>query len=71
MEDRVVINGSNIPKELMDIFNQYDMDADPYKEMERLRMKAIVIGYDFDYGLSGEPTEFWKISTKTDNYITR
>ena len=60
MEDRVVINGSNITKELMDIFNQYDMDADPYKEMERLRMKAIVIGYDFDYGLSGEPTEFWK-----------
>ena len=33
MEDRVVINGSNIPKELMDIFNQYDMDADPYKDM--------------------------------------
>jgi hypothetical protein len=58
-------NGSNIPKQLQEVFDQFDEDADAYVEAERLRMKANEIGYDFDYGLSGEPTDFWKMS---DNY---
>ena len=57
--------GSNVPKALQEVFDQFDEDADAYVEAERLRMKANEIGYDFDYGLSGEPTDFWKIS---DNY---
>ena len=54
-------NGSNVPEALMNIFKHYNEDADPYKEVERIRMKANEIGYDFDYGLSAEPTNFWKI----------
>ncbi len=54
-------DGSNIPTELLDVFSQLNEDADAYREMERLRMKANLIGYDFDYDLSGTPTEFWKI----------
>ena len=57
--------GSNVPKALQEVFDQFDEDADAYVEAERLRMKANEIGYDFDYGLSGEPTDFWNIS---DNY---
>ena len=53
-------DGSNLPKPLYELFGEIDEDEDPYKEMERLRLKANEIGYDFDYGLSGEPTDFWK-----------
>ena len=56
-------DGTNIPEPLYDVFSEYDEDADPYKEMERLRVKAQAVGYDFDYDLSGTPTEFWKINT--------
>jgi|CoawatStandDraft_6_1074263.scaffolds.fasta_scaffold352207_1 hypothetical protein len=52
-------DGSNIPSELMEVFSEFNQDEDSYKEMERLRLKAQEIGYDFDYGLSGEPTDFW------------
>jgi hypothetical protein len=54
-KERIEINeyGSNIPETLMSVFNDYNEDADPYKEAER--------GYDFDYGLSGEPTHYWKL----------
>ena len=63
VDNKVVINedGSNIPTELLDVFNQLEELADAYREMERLRMEANLIGYDFDYDLSGTPTEFWKI----------
>lgn len=54
-------DGSNIPTELLDVFNQFNEDADAYREMERLRCKALQIGYDFDWDLSGTPTDFWKI----------
>jgi len=43
----------------MEVFSEFNQDEDSYKEMERLRLKAQEIGYDFDYGLSGEPTDFW------------
>lgn len=54
-------DGSNIPEPLYEIFGEWDEDNDPYKEAERLRIKANEIGYDFDYDLSGAPTEFWKV----------
>lgn len=65
MKGRVTINedASNVPKELMEVFNQHNMDADSYKEMERLKRKAKEIGYDFDFGLCGTPTEFWTIDS--------
>jgi hypothetical protein len=56
-------DGSNIPKELQEIFDDYNEDADPYKEAERLRVLANEIGYTFDYDLSGTPTEFQKLET--------
>ena len=61
--DAIEINedGSNLPGPLYDLFGDFDEDEDPYKEMERLKIKANEIGYDFDYGLSGEPTEFWEV----------
>jgi hypothetical protein len=55
-------DGSNLPTELYDLFSTVDENADPYKEMERLRGEALTLGYDFDYDLSGTPTEFWKIN---------
>jgi ppGpp synthetase/RelA/SpoT-type nucleotidyltranferase len=56
-------DGGNIPSELMEVFSDFNEDEDSYKEMERLRLKAKEIGYDFDYDLSGQPTEFMKIDT--------
>jgi len=56
-------DGGNIPSELMQVFSDFNEDEDSYKEMERLRLKAKEIGYDFDYDLSGQPTEFMKIDT--------
>ena len=53
-------DGSNLPKPLYELFGELDEDEDTYKEMERLRLKANELGYDFDYDLSGQPTEFWK-----------
>ena len=61
--------GSNVPSDLVDVFNEFDEDADSYKEMERLKLKANELGYDFDYDLSGGPTEFWKL--KTGGYILK
>ena len=62
--DKTIIDedGSNLPTELYDLFSTVDENADPYKEMERLRGEALTLGYDFDYDLSGTPTEFWKIN---------
>lgn len=58
-------DGSNIPEELMDVFSQMDMDREgDYKEMERLRVLANEVGYDFDYGLDGTATEFWEVEKK-------
>ena len=54
-------DGTNIPKELQEIFDDYNEDADSYKEAERLRVLANEIGYTFDYDLSGTPTEFQKL----------
>ena len=54
-------DGSNLPKPLYELFGELNEDGDPYKEMERLKLKANELGYDFDYDLSGGPTEFWKI----------
>ena len=55
-------DGSNIPSELMEVFSDFNEDEDSYKEMERLRLKAQEVGYDFDYDLSGQPTEFMEIN---------
>ena len=54
-------DGSNMPEPLSDVFMDFDEDEDSYEEMERLRLKANEVGYDFDYDLSGQPTEFWEI----------
>jgi len=62
-------NGSNVPKDLQEIFDQYNEDEDPYHEAERLKVLANEIGYDFDYGLSGEPTEFWKTNYETGGSV--
>lgn len=62
-------SGSNVPSDLVDVFNQFDEDADSYGEMERLRLKANDLGYDFDYDLGGGPTEFWKL--KNGGYILK
>jgi hypothetical protein len=40
------------------VFSEFNQDEDSYKEMERLRLKAQEVGYDFDYDLSGQPTTF-------------
>jgi hypothetical protein len=63
-------DGSNLPPQLYELFGELDEDNDPYKEMERLRLKAHKIGYDFDYDLSGRPTEFWKIEKANAGYLT-
>ena len=55
-------DGSNIPSKLQEVFDQFNEDEDSYKEMERLRLKAQEVGYDFDYDLSGQPTEFMEIN---------
>jgi GNAT superfamily N-acetyltransferase len=54
-------DGSNMPEPLSDVFMDFDENEDSYEEMERLRLKANEVGYDFDYDLSGQPTEFWEI----------
>jgi hypothetical protein len=58
-------DGSNVPPQLMDIFSEFNEDEDYYKEMERLKVKANKIGYDFSYGLDGTPTEFCEIPKKS------
>jgi hypothetical protein len=63
-------DGSNLPPQLYELFGELDEDNDPYKEMERLRLKAHKIGYDFDYDLSGQATEFWKIEKANAGYLT-
>jgi hypothetical protein len=58
--EKIEINedGSNLPSELRVVFSEFNQDEDSYKEMERLRLKAQEVGYDFDYDLSGQPTTF-------------
>jgi hypothetical protein len=60
-------DSSNLPPELYDLFtDNYDDDrAGDYIYMEELKSKANEIGYDFDYGLDGQPTEFWKLDKST------
>ena len=58
-------DGSNVPPMLMEIFSKFNEDEDPYKEMEKLKAKANEIGYDFNYGLDGTPTEFCEIPKKS------
>ena len=53
---------SNVPEELEEVFGMYNEDEETYTEMKRLKGIANQKGYDFDYGLDGEPTEFWKIN---------
>ena len=53
---------SNVPEELEEVFGMYNEDEDSYSEMKRLKAIANQRGYDFDYGLDGEPTEFWEIN---------
>jgi ppGpp synthetase/RelA/SpoT-type nucleotidyltranferase len=62
--EKIEINedGSNLPSELRVVFSEFNQDEDSYKEMERLRLKAQEVGYDFDYDLSGQPTEFMEIN---------
>ena len=62
--DMIEINedGSNVPAKLMEVFSEFNDDGDGYLEMERLKLKAKAIGYHFDYGLDGTPTEFCEIS---------
>lgn len=62
-------NGSNVPEDLQEIFNQYNENEDPYHEAERLKVLANEIGYDFDYDLSGEPTDFWKTNYETGGAV--
>lgn len=59
--------GSNIPPQLMAFFDDnYDDDRlGDYVYMEELKLKANEIGYDFDYGLDGTPTEFWKVTPES------
>ena len=55
-------DGSNLPKPLYDLFTEMDLDRlGDYSYMEELRVEANEIGYDFNYDLSGEITEFWEI----------
>ena len=61
-------DGTNIPKALQEVFDDFDEDADSYKEMERLRYMALDKGYDFDYGLDGSPTEFWQLRDSKGRY---
>ena len=58
-------DGSNVPPQLMDIFSEFNEDEDAYKEMDRLLIKANEIGYDFNIGLDGTPTEFCEIPKKS------
>jgi hypothetical protein len=69
--ERIEINedGTNIPEPLYEVFSHWDEDADPYHEAERLRLKAHEVGYDFDYDLSGAPTEFWKVEKAAAGYL--
>ena len=53
---------SNVPEELEEVFGMYNEDEETYSEMKRLKGIANQRGYDFDYGLDGEPTEFWEIN---------
>jgi hypothetical protein len=53
---------SNVPEELEEVFGMYNEDEETYSEMKRLKAIANQRGYDFDYGLDGEPTEFWEIN---------
>ena len=62
-------DGSNLPEDLYELFGEQNEDNDPYHEMERLRLKANEIGYDFDYDLSGSPTEFWSIKMSNGGRI--
>ena len=56
-------DGSNMPKPLYDLFAEMDLDRlGDYSYMEELREEANEMGYDFDYGLDGELTEFWEIN---------
>jgi len=70
MGGKTMINedGTNIPKPLQEVFDDFDEDADPYKEMQRLRYKALDKGYDFDFGLDGSPTEFWQLRDSKGRY---
>tara|TARA_R110000803_G_scaffold15893_1_gene43726 strand:- start:174 stop:431 length:258 start_codon:yes stop_codon:yes gene_type:complete len=52
---------SNVPEELEEVFGMYNEDEGSYSEMKRLKGIANQRGYDFDYGLDGEPTEFWEM----------
>lgn len=62
-------DGSNLPKPLYDLFSEWDEDADPYLEAERMRERAKEIGFEFDYDLSGAPTEFRAIKMAKGGYI--
>lgn len=54
----------NLPKKIQHIINEYlgDKDSLSYAELEELKEKLEDNNYTFEYGLSGTPHNFTKIS---------
>jgi hypothetical protein len=44
----------NLPQEVKDILDSFDIDKDAYKECDRIIDELNEIGWTADYGLSGE-----------------
>lgn len=51
-----------IPDHITAVLNDWDDDADPYKECEHINARLKSLGYTFDWGLSGEPYDLRRIN---------
>lgn len=51
----------SIPKNIQDILDTFNQDADRYSECQRILNKIKPLGYSFEYGLDGEPYELIKL----------
>lgn len=54
-------NPESIPKNIQDILDTFNQNADRYSECQRILNKITPLGYSFDYGLDGDPYELTKI----------
>jgi len=55
-----------IPHEVQAVLDTFSEDANPYWELERIRIQVEKLGYTFDYGLDAEPYDLRPIENIND-----
>lgn len=60
-ELKVIEDYDELPDNIKEVLSEWDDSNELYQEAERMRTVLKAHGWDFDYDLSGNPTEFWEL----------